>query len=109
MSYYSLWKESQRVRQAHKATKQVTSPAPSFIRLLILILLVPEIMSLAQNPADVYTEKLEKFNAVYTPYVRKYFGCPDGARDTDECKPSLGVRDWKLEEEVIKRAEVFTK
>ncbi len=56
---------------------------------------------------DEYTQKLVHFNNVFTPYARKYFGCPEKAVDVQECKPVLGARDWKLEEEVIKAAKMW--
>lgn len=62
-----------------------------------------------EKPVDSYGEKLIQFHQVYDPYFRKYFGCPEHGTDISECKPEQGVRDWKLEEELIKKAEIFTK
>lgn len=59
--------------------------------------------------SDSYTQKLLRFNNAYTPYARKYFGCPEKAVEAEECKPNLGGRDWKLEEQVIKAAEIWNK
>ncbi len=58
---------------------------------------------------DDYTEKLIQFHAAYDPYFRKYFGCPATGGTIEDCKPTRGIRDWKLEEELIRKAEIFTK
>ena len=63
----------------------------------------------AQSPRDDYGEKLLEFHYVYDEYFRKYFGCPEEAKDPKECKPDLGVRDYRLEMKVVDKARMFLK
>ena len=76
-------------------------------KLLIAVLLSAG--NFGAQDRDEYGQKLLEFHEVYDPYFRKYFGCPDHAKDPAECKPGLGVRDYRLEMKVVDKARMFLK
>jgi len=49
----------------------------------------------AGTPDDGLDLRLARFHAHYDPFVRKYLGCPPGAREVAQCDPKLGAVDYR--------------
>lgn len=44
--------------------------------------------------ADDFGQRLGRFHLHYSRFVRAYLGCPQGAREVEECDKALGSFDY---------------
>jgi hypothetical protein len=44
---------------------------------------------------DDFALRVAKMHTHFAKFFRAYFGCPDDARSTDDCRPALGHLDAK--------------
>jgi hypothetical protein len=80
-------------------------------RRLLILLLLPLLKVSAQMGSgdDPWGRNLVAFNNVFCKYFKKYWGCLPEEMNPQNCRPSQGVRDYKLEEEMIKAWEKLMK
>ncbi len=71
------------------------------------ILLLTLFLSTTCGEVDDFGGKLLEFHQVYNSFFRKYFGCPDTATDVEDCIQSKGILDYKLLNQVRRKAEMF--
>ena len=77
-----------------------------FSRSLRLVLLLCLLASFCGSQDDSWGRDMVKFNNIFAPYFKKYWGCSSLAMDVSQCKgPELGIRDYVLEKEMVKAWE----
>jgi len=71
------------------------------------ILLLTLFLSTTCGETEDFGGKLLEFHAAYNSFFRKYFGCPAEAKAVEECIQSSGILDYKLLNQVRRKAKMF--